>query len=46
MDASIIARRQLPNGRLAEVIPLTEGRARLCLIENSEGADYCYADLW
>jgi len=31
MNAGIIAERILPDGRLLQVIPLTFGRARLCV---------------
>jgi hypothetical protein len=38
------AERKLPNGRKAEVIPLTFGRARICL--TSVACEFAYDDGW
>jgi len=35
---------ELPNGRLAEIMPLTFGRARICLL--NEHSRFCYDDMW
>jgi hypothetical protein len=42
--AEIIRKYKLPNGREADVIDLTYGRARLCLV--SETCDLSYDDVW
>lgn len=35
---------ELPNGRKADVIHLTFGRARICLV--SESCEFSYDDTW
>jgi hypothetical protein len=44
MEEFTVAKRQLPNGRFAEVILLIYGRARLCLI--SALCASTYEDSW
>jgi hypothetical protein len=44
MTGDPILERKLANGRLAEVIPLTFGRARICLV--SVGCRMSYDDGW
>ena len=39
-----LAVRELPNGRLAEAIPLLYGRARICLV--NERVPQTYDDVW
>jgi len=36
----MISKRRLANGRIAEVVPLTYGRARICLIDSSNPEFY------
>jgi len=40
----ILTERILPNGRKAEVVPLTFGRARICLVD--EQIPMMYDDVW
>lgn len=39
-----LAVRELPNGRIAEVVRLTFGRARICLV--NEHVPLVYDDVW
>lgn len=42
--SNIIDLHVLPNGRKADVVPLTFGRARICLVNEHER--YAYDDAW
>lgn len=43
MEDGIIAERNLPDGRILHVVPLTYGRARLCV---GPADSMCYEDGW
>lgn len=43
-DPCLITEKTFANGRRAEVIPLTFGRARICLVE--VGNELCYQAVW
>jgi hypothetical protein len=44
LTPQVLAKRTLPTGRKAEVIPLTFGRARIALV--NERNEMVYDDLW
>ena len=44
MDSVILRKYELSNGRAADVVHLTYGRARICLVGVED--DLCYQDVW
>lgn len=43
MENDVLAERKLPDGRILQVIPLTYGRARLCV---GPADSVCYDDVF